>query len=135
MNRIVSVSKRVALVVSVALLMISTLVFGANQASADNYEVTMGAGGLAFSPKKVTVKPGDTVTFKVGMLPPHNVVFDADKSADTGLAKVLSHNKLESASGASFNVDIPSDAPAGVYPFFCSPHRGAGMVGELVITK
>ncbi|MBD2485147.1 plastocyanin [Planktothrix sp. FACHB-1365] len=135
MNRIVSLSKRVALVLSVALLMISTFVFGADQASANSYEVTMGAGGLAFSPKKVTVKPGDTVTFKVGMLPPHNVVFDADKSADKDIANSLSHKKLESASGKTFDITIPANAPAGVYPFFCSPHRGAGMIGELVVTQ
>ncbi len=133
MRFISSLSRSVAVLVSVVMLVISTLVFSASPAVAANYEITMGAGGLSFSPKKVAVKPGDKVTFKNGMLAPHNVIFDTTKSPDSGLAKSLSHSKLAYSAGESFDVTIPEDAKSGDYTFFCSPHRGAGMVGHLVV--
>lgn len=133
MRFISSLSRSVALLVSVAMLVISTLVFSPSSAVAANYEVTMGAGGLSFSPNKVSVKPGDTVTFNNGMLAPHNVMFDPGNSPDAGLAKSLSHSKLAYKAGESFDINIPEDAASGDYTFFCSPHRGAGMVGHLVV--
>ncbi|MEL7034304.1 MAG: plastocyanin [Cyanobacteria bacterium J06592_8] len=133
MNSVFSLSKRIVLGLSVVLLMVSSFVFNASPATAANYEVTMGAGGLQFSPRKVAVKPGDTVTFKNGMLAPHNVIFNPSNSADGSLAKTLSHNKLEYQASASFDVTIPEDATSGEYEFFCAPHRGAGMVGKLVV--
>ncbi|NET25357.1 plastocyanin [Okeania sp. SIO1I7] len=132
MRFISSLSKSVVLLASVAMLVIGSLVFS-HPAAAANYEVTMGAGGLQFSPKKIAVKPGDTVTFKNGMLAPHNVMFNSDKSPDSKLAKSLSHNNLAYKAGESFDVNIPADAKSGDYEFFCSPHRGAGMVGHLVV--
>ncbi|MCL2923477.1 MAG: plastocyanin [Trichodesmium sp. MAG_R04] len=127
-----SFSKSVALLVSVVMLVISSLVFS-SPAEAANYEVTMGAGGLKFSPKKVTVKPGDTVTFKNGILAPHNVIFDTRKSPDKKLAKKLSHKKLVMKKGETFDINIPANASSGDYEFFCLPHRGARMVGHLIV--
>ena len=132
MRFISSLSKSIALLASVVMLVIGSLVFS-NPAEAANYEVTMGGGGLQFSPNKVAVKPGDTVTFKNGMLAPHNVIFDPANSPDPALSKELSHSKLEYKAGDSFNVNIPADAKSGDYEFFCTPHRGAGMVGHLVV--
>ncbi|MGD1806045.1 plastocyanin [Dapis sp. BLCC M126] len=132
MRFISSLSKSIALLASVVMLVIGSLVFS-NPAQAANYEVTMGAGGLQFSPKQVTVKPGDTVTFKNGMLAPHNVMFNPGNSPDGSLAKSLSHDKLAYKAGESFDVNIPADAKSGDYEFFCTPHRGAGMVGHLIV--
>ena len=132
MRFISSLTKSLVVLASVVMLVVGSLVF-ANPAVAANYEVTMGAGGLQFSPKKVSVKPGDTVTFKNGMLAPHNVMFNAGNSPDGDLAKSLSHSKLAYKAGESFEVKIPDDAKAGDYEFFCTPHRGAGMVGHLVV--
>lgn len=132
MRFISSLSKSVALLASVVMLVIGSLVFS-NPAVAANYEVTMGAGGLQFSPKKVAVKPGDTVTFKNGMLAPHNVIFNSANSPDPTLAKSLSHDNLAYKAGESFDVSIPENAKSGDYEFFCTPHRGAGMVGHLVV--
>lgn len=133
MNSVFSLSKRIVLGLSVVLLMVSSFVFNASPATAASYEVTMGAGGLQFSPKTVSVKPGDTVTFKNGMLAPHNVIFNPGNSPDGSLSKTLSHDQLEYQAGASFEVQIPDDATSGDYEFFCAPHRGAGMVGHLVV--
>ncbi|NEQ36146.1 MAG: plastocyanin [Okeania sp. SIO3I5] len=132
MRFISSFSKSIAMLASVVMLVIGSLVFS-SPAEAANYEVTMGAGGLAFGPQKVTVKPGDTVTFKNGMLAPHNVLFDPAKSPDAKLAKSLSHKQMAFQAGESFDVEIPADAKAGDYMFFCAPHRGAGMVGHLIV--
>ncbi len=132
MRFISSLSKSIALLASVVMLVIGSLVFS-SPAEAANYTVTMGAGGLQFGPKKVAVKPGDTVTFKNGMLAPHNVMFNPAKSPDSDLAKSLSHKQLAFKAGESFDVQIPADAKSGDYEFFCTPHRGAGMVGHLVV--
>ncbi|MGD1698442.1 plastocyanin [Dapis sp. BLCC M229] len=132
MRFISSLSKSIALLASVVMLVIGSLVFS-SPAEAANYTVTMGAGGLAFGPQKVTVKPGDTVTFKNGMLAPHNVMFNPAKSPDSELSKSLSHKQLAFQAGESFDVNIPADAKSGDYEFFCTPHRGAGMVGHLIV--
>lgn len=132
MSKISSLSKSIAILASVVMLVISSLVFS-SPAEAKNYQVTMGAGGLQFAPKKVTVQPGDTVTFKNGMLPPHNVMFNPDKSPDVKLSKELSHKKLAMKPGESFDISIPDNAKSGDYEFFCLPHRGAGMVGHMIV--
>ncbi|MDJ0516222.1 MAG: plastocyanin [Trichodesmium sp. MO_231.B1] len=132
MRFISSLSKSIAILASVVMLVIGSLVFS-SPAEAANYTVTMGAGGLQFGPKKVAVKPGDTVTFKNGMLAPHNVMFNPAKSPDSKLSQSLSHKQLAFKAGESFDVQIPADAKSGDYEFFCTPHRGAGMVGHLVV--
>ncbi|OZH54267.1 plastocyanin [Hydrocoleum sp. CS-953] len=132
MRFISSLSKSIALLACVVSLVIGSLVFS-NPAQAANYTVTMGAGGLQFGPKKVAVKPGDTVTFKNGMLAPHNVMFNPANSPDSELSKSLSHKQLAFKAGESFDVNIPADATPGDYEFFCTPHRGAGMVGHIVV--
>ncbi|MDE5124476.1 MAG: plastocyanin [Trichodesmium sp. St19_bin1] len=132
MGKISSLSKSIAILASVVMLVISSLVFS-SPAEAKNYKVTMGAGGLQYNPKKVTVQPGDTVTFKNGMLPPHNVMFDPRKSPNAKLSKALSHKKFAMKPGESFDVNIPDNATSGDYEFFCLPHRGAGMVGHMIV--
>jgi plastocyanin len=129
MNLILSLSKRIVLGISIALFVVSSFVFNAAPAAAANYEVTMGAGGLAFSPNQLTVKPGDTIEFKNGMLAPHNVVFAQDPLKSAGMASA----KLLYKPGETYEVNIPSDTPAGTYDFYCTPHRGAGMVGKLTV--
>ncbi len=135
MNFVLSMSKRIALGLSIVLLMVSSLIVNASPASAENYTVKMGAnnGMLAFEPKTLTVKPGDTVDFVNNKLPPHNVVFDKSKSPSADVASSLSHEGLLYSTGQDFKVTIPDNAPSGTYEFYCQPHRGAGMVGKLVV--
>ncbi|MEO0374322.1 MAG: plastocyanin [Cyanobacteria bacterium P01_A01_bin.17] len=102
----------------------------ASPALASSVSVEMGQGGmLAYSPAEVTISPGDTVHFDVGLAAPHNVVFDPDNSA--GDVSSLSHNALEMSGG--FDVNFPADAATGEYTYYCEPHRGAGMVGKIVV--
>ncbi|MGB7413167.1 MAG: plastocyanin [Thermosynechococcaceae cyanobacterium] len=99
-------------------------------AHASTVSIAMGEGGmLSFSPAEVSVTPGDTVHFDVGAAAPHNVVFDAANAA--GDVSALSHNALEMSGG--FDVSFPANAAKGEYPYYCEPHRGAGMVGKIVV--
>jgi plastocyanin len=90
---------------------------------------------LAFQPKQLTVKPGDTIEWINNKVPPHNVVFDSAKNPahDKALATALSHTKLLLNPGQKQTTTFPADAPAGDYTFYCQPHRGAGMVGKITV--
>ena len=125
------VLRKLGLLLSTILLTVASFALSASPAAADTYTVKMGAdnGMLSFVPKVVKVKPGDTIKWEMNKLAPHNAVFDGSSS----LAKKLSHQQLLFAPGESYETKIPSDAQPGEYSFFCQPHRGAGMVGKLVV--
>jgi plastocyanin len=129
--------RRLSLAVLTILLVVSSFAVFTPSASAETYKVKLGndKGMLAFEPKKLTIKPGDTVEWVNNKVPPHNVVFDLaknpTKSAD--LAKSLSHKKLLMSPGQKETTTFPADAPAGDYTFYCEPHRGAGMVGTITV--
>jgi plastocyanin len=135
MKLIASVRRSLSLVLCTVLLIVGGFFVAVNPAAADTYTVKMGTNkGLVFEPKVVNVKPGDTIKWEIGALPPHNVVFDVSKvpGGSKELAEKFSHKGLEGA-GKSFELAIPADAPAGEYSYFCLPHRGAGMVGKVVV--
>lgn len=129
--------RRLSLALLTMVLVASSFVVMASPASADTVTVKMGAdnGMLAFQPAKVTIKPGDTVKWVNNKVPPHNVVFDSAKnpakSAD--LAKSLSHKALVMKPGDEVSVTFAADAAPGEYTYYCEPHRGAGMVGTIVV--
>lgn len=105
--------------------------FNAAPAAAETYTVKMGTDGfqLAFQPKTITAQPGDTIKFENNKLAPHNVVFQDEPLKSAGMAQA----KLLYSPGQTYEVNIPSDVAAGKYDFYCTPHRGAGMVGQLII--
>ncbi|MBN3893874.1 MAG: plastocyanin [Nostoc sp.] len=129
--------RRLSLAVLTILLVVSSFAVFTPSAAAETYKVKLGSdkGLLAFEPKKLTIKPGDTIEWVNNKVPPHNVVFDAaknpTKSAD--LAKSLSHKKLLMSPGQKETTTFPADAPAGEYTFYCEPHRGAGMIGTITV--
>lgn len=129
--------RRFSLAVLTILLVVSSFAVFTPSASADTYQIKLGTdkGMLAFEPKKLSVKPGDTIEWVNNKVPPHNVVFDAAKNpAKSGdLAKSLSHKQLLMNPGQKQTTTIPADAPAGDYTFYCEPHRGAGMVGTITV--
>ncbi len=132
MKSLNSIARRLSLVICAALLVVGSFFVAVDSAAADTFTVKMGgAKGLVFEPSTVTVKPGDTIKWVVGSLPPHNVIFT---TKDKALDAKLSHKKLENA-GGSFEVTIPSDMPIGTFTYFCLPHRGAGMVGKVVVAS
>jgi plastocyanin len=137
MKLIAATLRRFSLAVLTILLVVSSFAIFTPSASAETYQVKLGTdkGQLAFEPKKLTIKPGDTVEWVNNKVPPHNVVFDAalnpSKSGD--LAKSLSHKNLLMSPGQTQKTVFPADAPTGEYTFYCEPHRGAGMVGKIVV--
>ena len=87
-------------------------------------DIQMGyKGNLVYEPNEMTVKAGDTVTFMIGDLPPHNIVFLNNPE--------LSHPDLAFSSGEKFPVTFDK---AGEYEFQCEPHAGAGMKGVIHVT-
>ena len=105
-----------------ALLLVIT--FGVTSAQAKTVEVKLGtdAGMLAFEPSSVTISTGDSVKFVNNKLAPHNAVFEGHDE--------LSHPDLAFAPGESWEETFSA---AGSYDFYCEPHRGAGMVGKVVV--
>lgn len=106
-------------------------------ADGQEHEVKMGSdsGLLAFAPKSLTISPGDKVDWAINKAPPHNVVFDTTGMNDTQKAfiKEFPKSQLMIAVGDTYSVTFPADIPPGRYPYYCTPHRGAGMVGEILV--
>lgn len=120
--------KRIAVIACSLVLFLGSFFFSVAPAAAETYTVKMGAdnGMLAFQPKELEISAGDVVKFVNNKLAPHNAVFEA--SAPN--AASLSHKGLLYKPGDSFEVTFDE---AGTYPFYCEPHRGAGMVGKIVV--
>ncbi|MEM7725203.1 MAG: plastocyanin [Cyanobacteria bacterium P01_A01_bin.45] len=129
MKMIAASLRRFSLVMLSVFFVVTSFIIFAPTAAADTYQVKLGAdnGMLAFEPKQLTVKPGDTIKWVNNKVPPHNVVF----APGSNLSE-LSHKQLMMSPGQDFETVIPSDA-SGDYTFYCEPHRGAGMVGKLTV--
>ncbi|WP_392531439.1 plastocyanin [Nostoc sp. C117] len=129
--------RRLSLAVLTILLVVSSFAVFTPSASAETYEVKLGSdkGMLAFEPKKLTIKPGDTIKWINNKVPPHNVVFDPGKNPGQNkeLAASLSHKKMLMSPGQKETTTFPADAPVGEYTFYCEPHRGAGMIGTITV--
>ncbi len=84
-------------------------------------DVTMGVdGNLVFEPSDITIDVGETIHFVNGMLPPHNIIVESRPD--------LSRESLMFSPGESQEIKF---ADAGDYDFWCGPHKGAGMVGQI----
>ena len=100
------------------------LVIGVSNVNASTVEVKLGtdAGMLAFEPSSVTISAGDTVKFVNNKLAPHNAVFEGHDE--------LSHSDLAFNPGESWEETF---SEAGTFDYYCEPHRGAGMVGKVIV--
>lgn len=125
MKSISSVARSLGLALCAVALVIGSFFMAVSPAAAETYTVKMGAdsGMLAFEPSTVTIKAGDTVKWVNNKLPPHNVMFE-------GAAANKSHDQLMFSPGEAYEATF--DAP-GTYSYYCSPHRGAGMAGKVVV--
>lgn len=124
-------SKKLGLLLSTILLVMASFVFSVAPAAAETHTVKMGAdsGTLQFDPPTLTIKAGDTVKWVNNKLAPHNVVFDGSK-IDSAVATKMSHKNLVFSPGESFETTF---SEPGEYSYYCEPHRGAGMVGKVVV--
>jgi|TARA_B100000959_G_scaffold85250_1_gene90643 plastocyanin len=105
-----------------ALLLV--LGIGVSTVQAATVEVKLGsdAGMLAFEPSNIKIKAGDKIKFVNNNMAPHNAIFEGHDE--------LSHTDLAFAPGESWEETF---SDAGNYDFYCEPHRGAGMVGTVVV--
>jgi plastocyanin len=118
-------SRSLSLALCAVVLVIGSFFMAVSPAAAETYTVKMGAdnGMLAFQPATLTIKSGDTVKWVNNKLPPHNVQFE-------GGAANKSHTQLMFSPGESYEVTFDT---TGEYSYYCSPHRGAGMAGKIIV--
>ena len=83
--------------------------------------VEIQASGTSFTPSEVTIQPGTTVRWIAGNTTPHTVTPDGHSE--------WSEATLGS-SGATFEHTFDT---AGDFPYYCVPHRGAGMTGTITV--
>ena len=122
-----------------SVLMMAALVIGScavlsAPAFAADQTVKMGSDGglLVFEPATVTVSQGDTVTWENNKMAPHNVIFDANGvPGGKDVADKLTNKQLTFSPGESYSSTF--DVEPGEYTYYCAPHRGAGMVGKVIV--
>ena len=121
-------------VLVMAALVISSCAVLAAPAFAADQTVKMGSDGglLVFEPATVTISKGDTVTWENNKMAPHNVIFDANSvPGGQDVADQLTNKQLTFSPGESYSTTF--DVEPGEYSYFCAPHRGAGMVGKVIV--
>ena len=119
-----SFTRGFGLAIASFVFIVGSFFMSASPASADTVTVKMGSDGgqLVFAPKVVTIKVGDTIKWVNNKAFPHNVVFDGHVE--------LSHKKLAQKPKAELESTFNE---AGEFSYYCSPHRGAGMVGKVIV--
>ena len=134
MKSIAQALRKLGTAFMVAALVISSCAVLASPAFAADHTVKMGSDGglLVFEPATITVEQGDTVTWENNKMAPHNVVFDANNvPGGKSVADELTHSQLTFSPGESYGSKF--DVEPGEYTYYCAPHRGAGMVGKVIV--
>lgn len=134
MKLIARVLRSLGAALMMAALVISSCAVLASPAFAADHTVKMGSDGglLVYQPATIKVSKGDTVTWENNKMAPHNVVFDANNvPGGKAVADKLTHTKLTFSPGESYSSTF--DVEPGEYTYYCAPHRGAGMVGKVVV--
>ena len=128
MSFIQSAGRRLGLAAMTLSLLFGLVCFAAPAANAATQTVEM-SPSLQFQPASITASAGDTIVWNNAAGLPHNIVFeDSSKFSDDDvktLGKMQGKGQVE--------LTLPGDLPAGTYKYFCTPHRGAGMNGEIVV--
>jgi len=90
-----------------------------------------GTPQLKWQPAEVTIAPGGTVTFKIVGATPHPVGSGSAPPNDDGKFDTAGCEIDQlSKDGASCTVTFKK---AGTYPYFCTLHYAAGMVGTITV--
>ncbi|MFS8860242.1 plastocyanin [Synechococcus sp. H60.3] len=131
---IFNLAKRLQLILLALVVGVAGVAFLSNPAAAETYTVKMGSdkAQLIFDPPSLTINQGDTVRWVNNKVYPHNVVFDKVPGGDAALAAKLSHKALLTAPNQVVESAFV-DVPPGEYTYYCTPHRGAGMVGKIIV--
>jgi len=101
-------------------------------AVANAVDVKLGSDGgqLVFVPDEVTIKVGESVSWIGNKGMPHNVVFDEDEAPSGADLAALNHEDMVNDEGSKVTSKFTT---AGTYPYYCEPHRGAGMNGTVIV--
>ena len=129
-------SNKIVASLGILLLVIVSFFISIDPANAEIYTIEMGTdkGQLKFFPETLTIQPGDTVRWRNNKFAPHNAIFYGDK-IPTIVAKELSHQDLLFSTGQYYETTFPKDSEPGEYPYYCRPHRGAGMQGKIIVNN
>jgi len=100
--------------------------------AAETKSVKMGSdsGQLVFVPDEIKICKGDSVTWVNNKGGPHNVVFD-EEAIPSGVK--VDDISMEDQLGEVGDVYTKKFDVAGTYAYYCEPHRGAGMNGNLIV--
>jgi plastocyanin len=113
-----------------ALLLVSGPATAQPSKPAEHAEID-GTPQFTWEPAKVTIAPGGTVTFKIVGPTPHPVGSGSAPPNDDGKFDTAGCQIDQlSGDGASCTVRFEK---AGTYPFFCTLHYAAGMVGIITV--
>jgi plastocyanin len=121
MKTLTSYFKQISFLVLGLVIAFNTLTASA---SAATYTVKMGSdkGALVFEPKDIIIQSGDTIKWVNNKAFPHNIIVQGEAE--------LSHKKLLVKPAAEVESTFTT---AGEYSYYCTPHRGAGMVGKVTV--
>lgn len=124
-------------------LLVTTAAWRPSRGGARLHEIRMigDASGYRFEPARLSIARGDSVVFRVVSGQPHTVAFDTT-AITAGVAHALDarmSNRIGRLSGPlllmagdRYTISF-DDLPSGRYPFFCLPHLGLRMTGEIVV--
>ena len=124
-------------------LLVATAAWRSSRGGARLHEIRMigDAGGYRFEPARLSIAEGDSVVFRVVSGQPHTVAFDTT-AITAGVAHTLDAHMADRIGRLSGPLLVMAgdryvisfaDLPAGRYPFFCLPHLGVRMTGEIVV--
>lgn len=113
-----------------ASLMLATLVGPAEPAHADVAAVVTLTNTFEFEPRAVTIHAGDAVEWRNGSRFNHTVTADPKLGSAALPAGAQAFASVELHPGDSFRqvLSVP-----GTYRYFCTPHEGIGMTGEITV--
>ena len=92
-------------------------------------EVLVGSGGTVFTPSTLTIKVGQTVTWK--WAGSGHSVTEADGDPATCTVKAGGFDSTIQATGQTFSHTFST---AGTVNYFCQPHCASGMRGQIIVT-
>ena len=105
------------------------------------HRVTM--RGQRFLPARIVAMVGDSIRFDLESGGPHNIAFNADSIPSGALGplarnlrkptRALTMSEMLLDPGESLVLSL-AGLPPGTYYYYCAPHYGGGMRGEIVIT-
>ena len=112
-------------IITISLVMLSAVFFSIS-ASASEQTIEMlnklGKENMIFSKKIVKIDKGDTVFWKATK-PGHNVEF-----IKGGVPKGVGKFRSALSKDTEYKFEIP-----GIYAYWCTPHKGMGMIGFVVV--